>query len=82
MQKLLLLQVASGKTTAKEMSCPRSLVKKKKYSLLENHLIIYLVSSSQILNMPKNGYDGIFELGMNHKNELTKLVEILKPKIG
>ena len=32
--------------------------------------------------MPKNTKIGIFELGMNHKNELTKLVEILKPKIG
>ena len=32
--------------------------------------------------MPKNTKIGIFELGMNHKNELTKLVEILKPQIG
>ena len=36
----------------------------------------------EILNMPKNTKLGIFELGMNHKNELTRLVKILKPHIG
>ena len=36
----------------------------------------------EILNMSKNHHYGIFELGMNHKNELSKLTSILQPNIA
>ena len=36
----------------------------------------------EILNMPKETEVGIFELGMNHKNEIKKLSKIAKPEIA
>ena len=36
----------------------------------------------EILNMSKKDDIGIFELGMNHKNELSKLTKILQPDIS
>ena len=36
----------------------------------------------EILNMPKNTEIGIFELGMNHKNEIKKLSKIAQPEIA
>ena len=36
----------------------------------------------EILNMSKKDEIGIFELGMNHKNELSKLTKILQPDIS
>lgn len=36
----------------------------------------------EILNMSKKDDYGIFELGMNHKNELSKLTRILQPDIA
>ena len=36
----------------------------------------------EILNMPKRTEIGIFELGMNHKNEIKKLSKIAKPEIA
>ena len=36
----------------------------------------------EILNMPKRTELGIFELGMNHKNEIKKLSKIVKPEIA
>ena len=36
----------------------------------------------EILNMSKKNDFGIFELGMNHKNELSRLTKILQPDIA
>ena len=36
----------------------------------------------EILNMPKTTEIGIFELGMNHKNEIKKLSKIAQPEIA
>ena len=36
----------------------------------------------EILNMPKKTEIGIFELGMNHKNEIKKLSKIVQPEIA
>ena len=36
----------------------------------------------EILNMPKETEVGIFELGMNHKNEIKELSKIAKPEIA
>ena len=36
----------------------------------------------EILNMSNQTEIGIFELGMNHKNEIKKLSKILKPEIA
>ena len=36
----------------------------------------------EILNMPKRTELGIFELGMNHKNEIKKLSKIVKPEVA
>ena len=36
----------------------------------------------EILNMPRKTEIGIFELGMNHKNEIKKLTKILNPEIA
>ena len=36
----------------------------------------------EILNMPKETEVGIFELGMNHKNEIKKISKIARPEIA
>ena len=36
----------------------------------------------EILNMPKNTKIAIFEIGMNHSGEITRLIKILRPHIG
>ena len=70
-----------GKTSTKDALAHILKKEKKVFSARKSFNNIFGVPL-EILNMPKNTKIGIFELGMNHKNELTKLVEILKPKIG
>ena len=79
--KIIAITGSVGKTSTKD-SLAHVLSKEKKiFSARKSFNNIFGVPL-EILNMPKNTKLGIFELGMNHKNELTRLVKILKPNIG
>lgn len=72
---------SAGKTTTKELI---SLILSKKYNVLKsignknNHVGVPLT-----LTQLNNDYDiGVLELGMNHKNEISKLSKVCNPSIG
>ena len=79
--KIIAITGSVGKTSTKDALAHILKDEKKVFTARKSFNNIFGVPL-EILNMPKNTKIGIFELGMNHKNELTKLVEILKPQIG
>ena len=79
--KIIAITGSVGKTSTKDALAHILKQKQKVFTARKSFNNIFGVPL-EILNMPKNTKIGIFELGMNHKNELTKLVEILKPQIG
>ena len=70
-----------GKTSTKDALAHILKKEKKIFSARKSYNNIFGVPL-EILNMPINTKLGIFEVGMNHKNEITKLISILRPNIG
>ena len=79
--KIIAITGSSGKTTLKEL-IGRSLKK--------NHNVTYSPKSFNnkfgvpisLFNLKKNDDYGIFEIGMNKKNEINFLSKIIKPDVG
>ena len=77
--KILAITGSVGKTSSKDAlakilsSNYKIFFSRESYN---NHFGVPL----EILNMPLNSEIGIFELGMNHKKEISKLTKILNPE--
>ena len=70
-----------GKTGTKDAIAHILKKEKKIFTARKSYNNIFGVPL-EILNMPINTKLGIFEVGMSHKNEITKLISILRPNIG
>ena len=70
---------SSGKTTTKEL-CVSVLKQKYKVVYTQGNLNSETGLPLSVFKITAGDEAGIFEMGMNHKNEIGDLVEILKPK--
>ena len=79
--KFIAITGSVGKTSTKDALAHILKNEKNIFSARKSYNNIFGVPL-EILNMPNNTKIGIFEVGMNHKNEIKKLISILKPNIG
>lgn len=70
---------SSGKTTTKEL-CVSVLKQKYKVVYTQGNLNSETGLPLSVFKITRDDEVGVFEMGMNHKNEIGDLVKILKPK--
>ncbi|MEY4602195.1 MAG: hypothetical protein RL292_136 [Candidatus Parcubacteria bacterium] len=75
---IIALGGSNGKTTSKEL-LKKTLGQKYKVHATEGSLNNHIGVPLSIFSMPRDTEIGIFEIGANHPNEHSELLEILKP---
>ncbi len=79
--KIIAITGSVGKTTTKDALAHILKNQKNIFSARKSYNNIFGVPL-EIINMPHNTKIGIFEVGMNHKNEIKRLISILRPNVG
>ena len=78
--KILAITGSVGKTSTKDAIANMLSLKHKTFASKKSYNNIFGVPL-EILNMPFDSEYGIFEIGMNQRNEIAKLTKILMPEI-
>ena len=78
--KILGITGSVGKTSTKDAIANILSLKHKTFASRKSYNNIFGVPV-EILNMPFDSEYGVFEIGMNQKNEISKLTKILMPEI-
>ena len=79
--KIVAVTGSIGKTSTKE-SIKMALAASGKTYATEGNLNNHIGLPLSLANLPKNAEFGVFELGMNHKGEISFLTNILRPEIA